>query len=103
MSKSRPRKAQDKEQRHRTIAPRLAGGGHREAIGHGLPPEIKEGLKMIARMENQSVSWVLEKIIIKYFGFDMPEYVRRKKLDEKDIVKSGARVIPYWNGNKFIA
>ena len=104
MSKKPSKKVpRDKDQKHRVIAPRLAGGIHRESIGHGLPPEIKEGLKMIARMENQSVSWVLEKIIIKYFGFETPEYVRRKNLDEKDIVKSGARVIPYWRGDKIIA
>lgn len=62
----------------RTIAPRLANGDSRESIGHGLPPEIKEGLKAIARSENKSVSWVLEQIIIKYFGFRQPKYIERK-------------------------
>ena len=63
----------------RIIAPRLFDGERRESIGHGLPPEIKSGLKLIASRENQSVSWVLEQIIIKYFGFRRPKYIERKK------------------------
>lgn len=62
----------------KTIAPRLKSGDKRESIGHGLPPEIKQGLKAIARHENESVSWVLEKIIIEYFGFKTPKYIKRK-------------------------
>lgn len=63
----------------RRIAPRLFSGDKRESIGHGLPPEIKAGLKKIAYSENESVSWVLEKIIIEYFGFKTPKYIKRKK------------------------
>lgn len=58
----------------RTIAPRLRNGDRREAIGHGLPPDIKAGLQAIARAEGQSVSWVLEQIIIDYFRMPIPDY-----------------------------
>jgi hypothetical protein len=67
------------------IAPRLASGDSRDSIGHGLPPEIKEGLRAIAFKENESLSWILEKIIIAYFGFKKPEYVEIK--NEKHIQK----------------
>jgi hypothetical protein len=66
----------------KTIAPRLFDGEKREGIGHGLPPAIKQGLKRIARSENKSVSWVLEQIIIEYFGFKKPKYIERKKKNE---------------------
>lgn len=68
------------------IAPRLANGDARESIGHGLPPEIKDGLRAIAFKENESVSWILEKIIITFFGFKTPEYVEKK--NEQSIQKS---------------
>lgn len=67
----------------RTIAPRLFSGERRESLGHGLPPEIKSGLKLIARKENKSLSWVLEQIIIEYFGFRKPKYIERKRRNEK--------------------
>jgi hypothetical protein len=63
----------------RIIAPRLKSGDSRDAIGHGLPPEIKDGLRAIAKSENKSLSWVLETIIIEYFGFKKPKYIERKK------------------------
>jgi hypothetical protein len=63
----------------RIIAPRLANGDSRESIGHGLPPEIKAGLRKIAASENKSLSWVLEVIIIDYFGMRRPKYIERKK------------------------
>jgi hypothetical protein len=63
------------------IAPRLKSGDKRESIGHGLPPEIKQGLRSIARTENKSVSWILEQIIIEYFGFKTPRYIKRKEHD----------------------
>ena len=63
----------------RIIAPRLADGERRQTIGHGLPPHVKEGIRDIARRENQSVSWVLEQVIIRYFKLDKPEYIPRKK------------------------
>jgi hypothetical protein len=65
--------------KHRIIAPRLFSGERRESIGHGLPPAIKLGIRQIARSENKSVSWVLEEIIIRYFGFKTPKYIERKK------------------------
>jgi hypothetical protein len=68
-----------RKRKPRTIAPRLLDGTCRESIGHGLPPSIKEGLKEIARDENQSLSWVLEKVIIRYFKLDKPDYVNRKQ------------------------
>lgn len=67
--------------RPRTIAPRLFNGDKREAIGHGLPPAIKAGLRRIARAENQSVSWVLEQVIIQWFKMPTPEYIPRKSAD----------------------
>lgn len=63
----------------RIIAPRLFSGERRESIGHGLPPEIKAGLRKIAASENKSLSWVLEKVIIDYFGMRRPKYIERKK------------------------
>lgn len=67
----------------RIIAPRLLSGDSRESIGHGLPPEIKQGLRAIAKSENKSVSWVLEEIIIDYFGFKRPKYIERKSNNVK--------------------
>ncbi len=58
------------------IAPRLVSG---ECTGGGLPPDIQQGLKDIARAENKSVSWVKEQCIIKFFRLDKPEYNPRKK------------------------
>lgn len=68
-----------KKKKTKIIAPRLASGDIRDSIGHGLPPEIKEGLRSIARHENKSLSWILETIIIDYFGFKRPKYIERKK------------------------
>jgi len=65
----------------RIIAPRLFNGDVRESIGHGLPPKIKSGLKLIAQKENKSVSWVLEEVIIDYFKFSTPKYKLRKNND----------------------
>jgi len=58
----------------RTIAPRLANGDRRVGFGHGLPPHIKEGIRAIARDENKSMSWVMEEVIIDYFGMKRPKY-----------------------------
>jgi len=63
----------------RVIAPRLANGERRESFGHGLPPQIKQGLRLIAKQENKSMSWVMEEVIIKYFRMKTPEYIERKK------------------------
>ena len=67
----------------RIIAPRLFSGEKRESIGHGLPPEIKAGIRRIAASENKSVSWVLEQVIIDYFGLRRPKYIGRKKNESK--------------------
>ena len=67
----------------RIIAPRLFSGEKRESIGHGLPPEIKAGIRRIAATENKSVSWVLEQVIIDYFGLRRPKYIERKKNESK--------------------
>lgn len=63
--------------KHRTIAPRLASGDCRVGFGHGLPREIKEGLRAIAKQEGKSMSWVMEEVIIDYFGMSRPKYKRR--------------------------
>lgn len=62
----------------RTIAPRLANGEKRESIGHGLPPNIKQALRMKAVAQNRSLSWILEQDLIRLYRFERPEYVERK-------------------------
>jgi hypothetical protein len=66
------------EYKTKIIAPRLANGNPRVSFGHGLPEQIKEGLRTIAIKENKSMSWVMEEIIIEYFDFDRPKYLERK-------------------------
>ena len=56
------------------IAPRLMDKECRENYTGGLPPLVKEGLYAIARKEKKSVSWVLETLIIDYFGLKRPAY-----------------------------
>lgn len=67
----------------RIIAPRLSSGESRESVGHGLPPNIKQAIRMIAARENKSLSWVLEKVIIQAFHLRQPEYVERKEHEEE--------------------
>lgn len=62
----------------RTIAPRLASGKPRVSFGHGLPEEIKEGLRSIAKAERESMSWVMEQVIIRYFKLPKPKYLKKK-------------------------
>jgi len=62
----------------RIIAPRLANGDKRVGFGHGLPPHVKDGLRAIAAQENKSMSWVMEVVIIDYFGLKRPKYLQRK-------------------------
>jgi hypothetical protein len=57
------------------IAPRLYNGKCRINWGGGLPENIKEGLKLIARKENRSVSWVMERLVIEYFNLPRPRYI----------------------------
>ena len=79
----------------RIIAPRLLSGERRVGFGHGLPPEIKEGIRRIAALENQSMSWVMEQVIIRYFKLPKPDYVERKYE-----VQSKARTVPSRTRNK---
>lgn len=60
------------------IAPRLANGDRRVGFGHGLPEEIKEGLRAIAERENKSMSWVMEEVVYDYFGMKRPQFKPRK-------------------------
>jgi len=75
--------------KRRRIAPRLASGDSRVPFGHGLPEAIKLGLKAIAELENQSMSWVLEQLIADWLcsrrvvHVDRPEYVRRKSAESQ--------------------
>jgi hypothetical protein len=70
-------------------------------IGHGLPPHIKEGIRAIAYHENQSVSWVLEQVIIRYFGLEKPEYIKRRTVNEREgLSQQKGRVIPHKPGLK---
>lgn len=62
----------------KTIAPRLANGDSRVSFGHGLPEPIKEGLRAIAIHEHKSMSWVMEEVIIDYFGLKRPKYLKRR-------------------------
>lgn len=71
MTRPKPRKHE--------IAPKLATGECRVKDYGRLPEAVKEGLRDIAKGEGKSMSWVKERIIIKYFGLDKPEYVQRKK------------------------
>lgn len=60
------------------IAPRLANGDSRVGFGHGLPESVKEGLRAIARREGKSMSWVMEEVIIDYFGLKRPQYKKAR-------------------------
>jgi hypothetical protein len=71
------------------IAPRLADGRCRVPFGHGLPEEIKEGLRKIARLENKSMSWVMEQVIVEFFHMKSPEYVPSAK---KALVKQRFKI-----------
>jgi hypothetical protein len=75
----------------RTIAPRLASGDSRVPFGHGLPDQIKAGLRAIAAQEKKSMSWVMEELIIEYFGFRRPKYLRAKKPANGNGHKNGNR------------
>ena len=68
-----------KVKKTKTIAPRLANGESRVPFGHGLPDYIKEGLRSIAAHEKKSMSWVMEEVIIDYFGMKRPKYITRRK------------------------
>lgn len=61
------------------IAPRLANGDSRDRLYNALPPAVKTGLKLIARRDNISVSFLLERIIIRHFDLKRPTYVQRKR------------------------
>jgi hypothetical protein len=78
MSRRRP----PQPRRPRQIAPRLVSGESRVGIGHGLPPHIKAGIQLIAARERKSLSWVLENVIIEYFGLRRPKYRRRPWVPE---------------------
>lgn len=77
-----------KTHRPRQIAPRLASGEKRIGAGNALPPIVKYALTMIAQQENQSRSWVIEKILLewaqghpqlrKMLGRGAVDYVPRK-------------------------
>lgn len=58
----------------RIIAPRLAGGLVRDNFGSRMAPDVKHGLRSIAKIENKSMSWVVEEIVIDYFGLRRPKY-----------------------------
>lgn len=71
-------KKMKQKQTKREFSPRLASRDIRVKIRHGLPEEIKYGIQEIAKMENQTVSWVLEQSIIDYFGLKRPRYKNGK-------------------------
>lgn len=64
----------------KSIAPRLANGEKRLPNYGGLPPAVKRALRVIAHEERQSVSWVMEQMIIEYFGIICPTYKITQKV-----------------------
>lgn len=64
--------------KRKEIAPQLIHGWRDKTYGR-LPHYVKEGLKDIARSENKSLSWTVEEVIIRFFGFKRPQYRMRKK------------------------
>lgn len=62
----------------KTRAPLLLNKDTRIINQHRLPESVKAGLREIARIENKSMSWVLEQAIIDYFGLITPKYFKRK-------------------------
>lgn len=52
--------------RHRRIAPRLSSGESRIPSGNALPPILKFALRVIAEQEGQSMSWVVEQILLQW-------------------------------------
>jgi hypothetical protein len=60
-------------------APRLASGDPRVKLYGRLPEAVKEGLRAIARREGKSMSWVIEEVIIDYFGLRRPKYVAERR------------------------
>jgi hypothetical protein len=62
----------------KTIAPRLLSGKVRQHWGGGLPPEVKREIRRMAVERRESVSWMMEQIILEYFGIKVPEYITRK-------------------------
>jgi hypothetical protein len=74
--------------RPRAIAPRLATGEKREHQSHGLPPWIKDALREAARVDNVSVSWIEEQIVVEWLEatgrrFRRPRYLPRKKKEAR--------------------
>lgn len=60
------------------IAPRLFNKDSRTRNFHRLPEPVKDALMAIATQEGKSMSWVLEEVIIDYFGLRRPKYKKRK-------------------------
>lgn len=89
------------KEQHRHIAPRLASGLKREANYGALPPHIKHGLRLIAARENKSVSWVLETIIYKYFGFTPPQFVGAREVEVVD-PENYSKVVKQVSREKFV-
>lgn len=64
----------------RIIAPRLSNGESREAVGHGLPGNIKQALRMRAASAGKSLSWMLEQDLIELYRLrGKVEYQERKE------------------------
>ena len=55
-------------------SPRLLNGDVRIRFHSQLPDSVKDGLRDIARRERKSMSWVIEEVIIDYFGLKPPKY-----------------------------
>lgn len=60
------------------ISPLFKNGDIRVKLYGRLPDEVKEGLRAIAKSENQSISWTVEQVIIDYFGLKQPRYKVKK-------------------------
>lgn len=75
------------------IAPRLVDD-FRDPVWMSMPSEYKEGLRAIAKMENKSVSWVVQEIMVDFchtkLRIPLPRYLVRGKT-----TKPKARVLRY--------
>jgi hypothetical protein len=60
-------------------APRLKSNDIRLRNSYQFPDEIHIALKEIAKIEKKSVSWVLEEVVIDYFGLNRPKYKNGKR------------------------
>jgi hypothetical protein len=67
------------KKRPRTFAPRLTSGDCREVFWCCFPPEVKDGIQQIARIEHKSANWVMEEAVYSFFGLERPAMVNDER------------------------